>query len=236
MKLLEVQDLDAGYGRIMILHGITLHVEAGEIVCLIGPNGAGKSTVLRTIAGQLTPTRGEILVEGDATAGMNPQQKGTRGLIFIPQGQNIFPSLTVAENLEMAGYLLTDRETLKDRMEEVFAVFPWIGERRSRSARELSGGQRQMLALSRVLLMKPKLVLLDEPSLGLAPLMVEEIFDRILAMNRQGISFLLVEQNARKGLSVSHRGYVIEQGKNRLHGAGSELLVNPEVQKLYLGG
>lgn len=234
--LLEVLDLEAGYGRIKILHGVSLHVESGEIVCLIGPNGAGKSTVLRSVAGQLRPTWGEILLEGAATAGMDPQQKGARGLIFIPQGQNIFPSLTVTENLEMAGYLLADRETLKARMEEVFAIFPWIGERRHRSARELSGGQRQMLALSRVLLMKPKLVLLDEPSLGLAPLMVEEIFDRIVEMNRQGISFLLVEQNARKGLSVSHRGYVLEQGMNRLHGGGSELLVNPEVQKLYLGG
>lgn len=220
----------------MILHTVSLHVQTGEIVCLIGPNGAGKSTVLRSIAGQLTPTRGEILLEGVATAAMNPQQKGARGLVFIPQGQNIFPNLTVAENLEMAGYLLADRATLKSRMEEVFAVFPWLGERRSRSARELSGGQRQVLALSRVLLLKPKLVLLDEPSLGLAPLMVEEIFDHILAMNRQGISFLLVEQNARKGLSVSHRGYVLEQGMNRLEGPGSELLVNPEVQKLYLGG
>jgi len=236
VKLLEVLDLEAGYGRIKILHGVSLQVEAGEIVCLIGPNGAGKSTVLRTVAGQLTPIRGEILLEGVATAGMDPRQKGARGLIFIPQGQNIFPSLTVAENLEMAGYLLPDREALKARMEEVFAVFPWIGERRHRSARELSGGQRQMLALSRVLLMKPKLVLLDEPSLGLAPLMVEEIFERIIDMNRQGISFLLVEQNARKGLSASHRGYVLEQGMNRLQGTGAELLVDSEVQKLYLGG
>lgn len=236
MKLLEVRDLHAGYGRVTILFGISLAVMPREIVCLIGPNGAGKSTVLRAIVGQLPATRGEILFEEMATAGMDPQEKGTRGLIFIPQGQNIFPSLTVTENLEMAGYLLPDRETLKSRREEVFAAFPWIAQRRHRPARELSGGQRQMLALARVLLMQPKLVLLDEPSLGLAPLMVEEIFERILQMNRQGTSFLLVEQNARKGLAVSHRAYVLEQGRNRLQGTGRELLTNPQVQKLYLGG
>lgn len=236
MKLLEVQNLHAGYGRITILHGINLYVDPGEVVCLIGPNGAGKSTVLRAVAGQLNPTRGEILFETVPTARMNPREKGARGLIFIPQGQNIFPSLSVIENLEMAAYLLQDRGVLRRRMEDVFAVFPWIAERGSRPARELSGGQRQMLALSRVLLMRPKLVLLDEPSLGLAPLVVEEIFEQILAMNGEGISFLLVEQNARKGLSVCHRGYVLEQGVDRLQGSGPDLLDNPDVQKLYLGG
>jgi branched-chain amino acid transport system ATP-binding protein len=162
--------------------------------------------------------------------------KGRMGLIFIPQGENIFPNLTVYENLEIAGSLLGDRTRLNRAIEEVFEKFPVIKDYRNRPARVMSGGERQMLALSRAMIMKPRLVLLDEPSLGLSPLVVDLIFNQIQDMNRQGISFLVVEQNARKGLSGSHRGYVLELGRNRLTGSGRDLLENPELQRLYLGG
>jgi len=234
--LLEVEKLTAGYGPVTILHDVDLVVEAGEIVCIIGPNGAGKSTVLRAVAGQLDPTGGRISFDGREVTHTSIADKGRMGLIFIPQGENIFPNLTVYENLEIAGSLLDDRSQLNRAIEEVFDTFPVIKEYRNRPARVMSGGERQMLALSRALLLKPRLVLLDEPSLGLSPLVVDLIFGQIGEMNRQGISFLVVEQNTRKGLSVSHRGYVLELGRNRLTGPGSDLLENPELQRLYLGG
>jgi ABC-type branched-subunit amino acid transport system ATPase component len=234
--LLEVEELIAGYGRITILNGVNLKVSTGEIVCLIGPNGAGKSTLLRAIIGQILPSEGRVVFDGEDITALNPEHKGHRGLVFIPQGDNIFPNLSLLENLEIAGYLVRDRQVLRRRIQEVFEMFPWMGEQPKRAAHALSGGQRQMLALARTLLLQPRLVLLDEPSLGLAPLAVQEIFDRIQALNQRGVSFLLVEQNARKGLSASHRGYVLEQGLNRLEGTGRELLSTPEVQKLYLGG
>jgi branched-chain amino acid transport system ATP-binding protein len=234
--LLEVRDLIAGYGRSTILHGVSLKVVEGEIVCLIGPNGAGKSTVLRAVVGQIRPSGGMVLLEGEDATGWGPPRKGAAGLIFVPQGENIFPSLSLQENLEIAGFVLGDQELLKRRLHEVFERNPWMPERRARPARGLSGGQRQLLALARTLILRPRLVLLDEPSLGLAPAVVEEVFEQIKEMNREGMSFLLVEQNARKGLSVSHRGYVLEQGLNRLQGSGEALLIDPEVQRLYLGG
>ncbi len=234
--LLEVTDLTAGYGSITILYDVNIYLDPGEIVCLIGPNGAGKSTVLRAVAGQIRPSAGRVIFDGEDVTHMDPEEKGRRGLIFIPQGENIFPNLSLMENLELAGYLLSDRKTLKRRTDQVLETFPWMRERGDRPARELSGGQRQALALGRILLLKPKLVLLDEPSLGLAPLVVDEIFDSIQTLNESGISFLIIEQNARKGLSISHRGYVLEQGKNRLTGTGRDLLTDERVQKLYLGG
>ena len=234
--LLEITGLTAGYESVPVIRDVGIYLNPGELVCLIGPNGAGKSTVLRTVAGQLRPSRGRIMYDGEDVTQMDPEGKGRRGLIFIPQGENVFPNLSLRENLELAGYLLFDRKTLKRRIDRVWEVFPWMQERAPRAARELSGGQRQALALARILLLEPKLVLLDEPSLGLAPLVVEEIFDRIQALNQAGVSFLIVEQNARKGLSVSHRGYVLEQGENRLNGTGRDLLIDDRVQKLYLGG
>lgn len=234
--LLEVKKLSTGYGRVMIVHHVSLCVAEREMVCIIGPNGAGKSTVLRGIAGQISPMGGRILFDGFDFTYQGVGEKARKGLIFIPQGDNVFPNLSVRENLEIAGNILGDRDQLESGIQSALEKFPVLRERKDRPARELSGGQRQMLALCRILILNPRLVLLDEPSLGLAPLVVEQIFEEIRYMNQEGLSFLLVEQNARKGLSVSHRAYVLELGRNRLTGEGGMLLNNPEVQRLYLGG
>jgi ABC-type branched-subunit amino acid transport system ATPase component len=220
----------------MVLRDVSLHVARGEIVCVIGPNGAGKSTMLRAVAGQIKPAGGKVLLKGKDVTGAGMAEKGRNGLIFIPQGDNIFPNLTVLENLEMAGLLLQDGGKRLRAIEQALEKFPALKKMKKRPARELSGGQRQMLALSRILLIRPQLVLLDEPSLGLSPMVVDLIFTEIQEMNKAEISFLLVEQNARKALSVSHRGYVLELGCNRLTGTGRQLLDNPDVRRLYLGG
>ena len=234
--LLEFDNVTAGYGPLTVLHDVSLSVSRGEIVCIIGPNGAGKSTVLRAIVGQIRPDAGSVRFKSQDITGVSSEEKGRRGLIFIPQGENIFPNLTVLENLEMAGLLLPDSRKLHGAIDKALDTFPTIKEMKTRAARELSGGQRQILALCRILILQPQLALLDEPSLGLSPLVVDLIFKEIQRMNQNGISFLLVEQNARKGLSISHRGYVLELGQNRLTGTGQELLNNPEVRRLYLGG
>jgi len=234
--LLEVDRLTAGYGAIIVVHQVTLGLSQGEIVCVIGPNGAGKTTVLRAVSGQIVPSDGRILFNGEDVSYQDIAKKGRKGLILIPQGDNVFPNLTVFENLEIAGSLIQDTGKLHQGIEVVFDKFPMIKEKKNRPSRELSGGERQVLALSRILILQPQVVLLDEPSLGLAPLIVDLVFKEIQDMNRKGISFLLVEQNARKGLSVSHRGYVLELGKNRFSGTGQELLNNRDVQRLYLGG
>ena len=234
--LLEFDKITAGYGPVTVLYDVSLSISPGEIVCIIGPNGAGKSTVLKTIAGLISPGAGAIRFQGKDITGLGIEEKGRRGLIFIPQGENIFPNLTVLENLEMAGLLLTDSRKLHRAIDKALDTFAVIKEMKTRPARELSGGQRQILALCRILILQPHLVLLDEPSLGLSPLVVDLIFKEIQQMNQSGISFLLVEQNARMGLSVSHRGYVLELGRNRLAGTGRALLNNPEVRRLYLGG
>ena len=234
--LLALENLTAGYGHAPVLNNISLNVKKGEIVCIIGPNGAGKSTVLRTVAGQLIPSKGTITFKGDDISKRSIAQRGKKGLVFIPQGMNIFPNLTVIENLEISGTLLEDRHALKLGITEVLEKYPVLHKKRNCFARELSGGERQILALSRSIILKPDLVLLDEPSLGLAPIIVDMIFDQIIEIGKSGSSVLLVEQNARKGLSVSDRGYVLELGLNRLTGTGRELLESDEVRKLYLGG
>jgi branched-chain amino acid transport system ATP-binding protein len=234
--LLEVDEITAGYGSLIILHHVSLTLLDGEIVCIIGPNGAGKTTVLRAVSGQIAPSEGRIMFNGEDITHQDIAEKGRKGLIIIPQGDNVFPNLTILENLEIAGALLQDQEMLPQRIKNAMEKFSMLKNKKNHAARELSGGERQMLALSRILILQPHLVLLDEPSLGLAPLVVDLIFQEILDMNEMGISFLLVEQNARKGLSVSHRGYVLELGKNRLAGTGQELLENRDVQRLYLGG
>ena len=234
--LFDLQEITAGYGPAVVLHQVQAEVSTGEIVCIIGPNGAGKSTVLKAAAGQLPLRGGRVLFDGRDLAGQSTRQRGRNGLIFIPQGSNIFPNLSVHENLEMAGHLLQNARSLQQRIAQVLERFPALRPKQHRPARELSGGERQILALSRTWIVEPKIVLLDEPSLGLAPLVVDFIFDEIHELNAGGKSFLLVEQNARKGLSVSHRGYVLELGRNRLAGTGRDLLQDPAVQRLYLGG
>jgi ABC-type branched-subunit amino acid transport system ATPase component len=234
--LLRVDQITAGYGALIIIHEICLDQEKGTIVSVIGPNGAGKSTLLRIIAGQLRPVEGRIFFNGNDLGGASIAQRGEQGIIFVPQGNNIFPNLTVYENLEIASAVLSNRTKAAGAMKSVLEKFPLLREKRNRPARVLSGGERQILALSRILILKPLLALLDEPSLGLAPLLVDVIFEEMAEMNRGGISLLLVEQNARKALAVSHRGYVLELGRNRIAGTGQELLHNPDVQRLYLGG
>ena len=234
--LLSIDNVTAGYGHAPVLTDICMTVEKGELICIIGPNGAGKSTVLRTVAGQLIPSQGRITFKGEDISKMTLAQRGKRGLVFIPQGMNIFPNLTLIENLEISGTLLEDKQILNRRIQQVLERYPVLDKKKHFFARNLSGGERQLLALSRSIILKPDLVLLDEPSLGLAPIVVDMIFDQISDIAKSGSSVLLVEQNARKGLSVAHKGYVLELGKNRLTGTGQELLESDEVRRLYLGG
>jgi len=234
--LLEADQVTAGYGPVIVLHHVSVHQREGEIISVIGPNGAGKSTFLKVVAGQIPLLKGRILFMGENLARRSMAQRGERGVILVPQGTNIFPNLTIHENLEISGILLHDRRRAADAAEKVMEKFPFLREKTKKPARILSGGERQILALSRILVLQPSLALLDEPSLGLAPLLVDTIFQEIVTMSREGISLLLVEQNARKALSVSHRAYVLELGQNRITGTGRELLDNPDVQRLYLGG
>jgi len=233
--MLTLDSVTAGYGELTVLSDLSISLKKGETVCLIGPNGAGKSTVLRVVAGQLQPTMGKVKFLGQDVSRCDCFEKIKKGILFVPQGRNVFPSLSLQENLNLSKIFISDA-LFEKRMETVLATFPWMRDKLNDMAGSLSGGLRQMLALSRILLLSPQLVLLDEPSLGLSPLIVDEVFAIIASLNEQGISFLLVEQNARKGLSVAHRGYVLESGQNRLTGSGSNLLEDPEVQRLYLGG
>lgn len=234
--MLQILDITAGYGGRPVLEGVSVTVEEGEIVCIIGPNGAGKSTLLRVAAGQMDPSEGVLRFQGRDMLGLSIADRGRMGLIFIPQGINIFPNLTVLENLEIAGLLLKDKLQLSLGIEKVFKEFPVLSKKKTEFGRVLSGGERQMLAISRIYLITPRLVLLDEPSLGLSPLIMEGVFEAIARLRETGTSVLLVEQNARKGLSVADRGYVLELGKNRLEGPGRILMEDDEVRKLYLGG
>jgi ABC-type branched-subunit amino acid transport system ATPase component len=234
--LLRVEALTAGYGGPPIIREVSLAVDAGEIVCVIGPNRAGKSTVLRAVAGQLAPLAGRVMFDGTDVSRKSIPARSRLGMIFIPQGANIFPTLTVRENLEMAGILVPERDAAARRIDRVLQRFPFLHAKRRHPARDLSGGERQLLALSRIAITRPRLVLLDEPSLGLAPVAVDRVFAEIAAVGEQGTAVLLVEQNARMGLSVAHRGYVLELGRNRMTGRGRELLENDDVRRLYLGG
>ncbi|TKB05643.1 ABC transporter ATP-binding protein [Desulforhopalus sp. IMCC35007] len=235
MVMLKLESITAGYGELTVLSELNIVVNKGETVCLIGPNGAGKSTVLRVVAGQLLPTKGKVLFNNQDISRTDCTHKIEQGILFVPQGRNVFPSLSLLENLNLCQIFISE-SLFQERLDTVLTTFPWMKEKLHSPAGSLSGGLRQMLALSRIFLLKPKLVLLDEPSLGLSPLVVDDIFSTISTLNQQGISFLLVEQNARKGLSVANRGYVLESGQNRLTGSGQELLVNSEVTRLYLGG
>lgn len=233
--MLKVNNLAVSYGMIQAVHGVSFDVKPGEIVTLIGANGAGKTTILRTISGLIRPKNGQILFEDQDVTKTPPQKIVAAGLSQVPEGRHVFSGLSVMENLEMGAYLRKD-DGLKADYEQVFEKFPVLKERRNQDAATLSGGEQQMLAMGRALMSKPKLLLLDEPSMGLAPIFIKEIFSIIQEINAQGTTVLLIEQNAKMALSVAHRGYVLETGKIVLSGTGAELLDSEEVKKAYLGG
>jgi ABC-type branched-subunit amino acid transport system ATPase component len=233
--LLELRDVVAGYEEVEVLRGVSLAVRAGEIVCIIGANGAGKSTLLRTVFGMVAPRAGTIRFAGDDIARRPPTDVLRRGIGYVPQGRCNFPAMSVEENLEMGAYLRRDARVRTD-IDALLARFPMLGTKRRDPAGTLSGGQQQILEMAIALLLAPRLLMIDEPSLGLDPRMVEIVFDTILAINRAGTTILMVEQNARKALSVSHRGFVLELGRNRFEGTGRELLDDVEVRRHYLGG
>jgi branched-chain amino acid transport system ATP-binding protein len=233
--LLEIKNLSVFYDAVQALKGVSLNVPQGGIVCLIGGNGAGKSTVLRTVSGLKRPTEGEILFKEESIAGAAPHKLVEKGLVQCPEGRGIFPKLTVEENLDLGAYVRKDSVGIKKDLEEVYALFERLKERRKQSAGTLSGGEQQMLAIGRALMARPQLLLLDEPSLGLAPQMIETIFETIVDINRRGTTILLVEQNAQMALEISNEAYVMETGAILLQGKASEVAQNPKVQKAYLG-
>ena len=233
--LLELREVVAGYEDVEVLRGVSLAVPAGEIVCIIGANGAGKSTLLRTVFGMVPPRAGAISFAGEDIARRSSLDVLRRGIGYVPQGRCNFPAMSVEENLEMGAYLRRDAR-VRDDIEALLARFPMLGGKRRDPAGTLSGGQQQILEMAIALLLNPRLLMVDEPSLGLDPRMVEIVFDTLLAINRDGTTILMVEQNAKKALSVSHRGFVLELGRNRFEGTGRELLDNPDVRQHYLGG
>ena len=234
-SILELDEVVAGYDEVEVLRGVSLLVRGGEVVSIIGANGAGKSTLLRTVFGMLAPRAGRIRFAGDDIGGHSPGEVLRRGIGYVPQGRCNFPAMSVEENLEMGAYLRRDQR-IRDDIDAVLARFPMLATRRRDPAGTLSGGQQQILEMAISLLLRPKLLLIDEPSLGLDPRMVEVVFDTIAEINREGTTILMVEQNAKKALSVSHRGFVLELGRNRFEGTGRELLENPDVRQHYLGG
>lgn len=235
MSLLNVVGLVAGYGAAdEVLKGVDFAVEAGEIVSVIGPNGAGKSTLLKAIAGLLRPGRGSIRLNGEAIGGRAPRDICRLGVAYVPQEQNIFPSMTVRENLEMGGF--ADPEGSRRKIDLVFERFPVLAEKRRHTARTLSGGERQILAMAMALMVEPKLLLLDEPSAGLAPLAAERLFASIAAVHREGVSIAMVEQNAREALSIAARAYILVDGRNHRSGPAAELAADPDIRRVFLGG
>ena len=234
-KILELEDVHTYYGTIQALRGITLEVGAGEIVTLIGANGAGKSTTLRSINGLNHPQRGAIRFEGDDITTTPPHEIVRRGISQSPEGRKLFPRMTVVENLEMGAFQRIDRSEIGEDMDRVFALFPRLAERKTQKAGTMSGGEQQMCAIGRALMARPRLLMLDEPSMGLAPIFVEKVFETIVEINKQGTPILLVEQNALMALEVADRGYVLETGSIVLDGPAAELKTNEQVRKTYLG-
>ena len=234
MALLSVSDLDAGYGDLQILEGVDLTVEDGEYVTIVGPNGAGKSTVMKSIFGLTTFMGGSVVFDGEEIHDLRPEQIIHTGIGYVPQSDNVFPSLSVMENLEMGAYILD--EVPEDRLQRVFERFPILEERRAQKAGTMSGGQQQMLAMGRALMLDPDLLMLDEPSAGLAPDLVADMFDRIDAINDDGTAVLMVEQNAKEALRRCDRGYVLVQGQNRYEDEGDALLADEQVRQDFLGG
>ncbi len=226
--------LTAGYGGVDIIKDINLEVNEGEIVVIVGPNGAGKSTAMKALLGMLNITSGLVEYSNEEITSMLPQNRINLGLAFVPQTQNVFTGMTVEENLEMGGFLREDEIT--DTINDVFNLFPVLKEKRSQNAGELSGGQRQQVAFGRALMTQPKILMLDEPTAGVSPIVMDELFSRILEVRKTGVGILMVEQNAKQALSIADRGYVLVNGKNSREGSGDELLNNPEVRKSFLGG
>ena len=233
-SVLRTEAVIAGYlPEVDILNGVSIRVDEGEIVTIVGPNGAGKSTLIKTIFGLLKPREGQVLFGEEDISGLKPHAITRRGLSYVPQIDNVFPTLTVEENLEMGSF---DRATMKEQIQRMYELFPRLGERRSQPAGTMSGGERQMVAMGRALMPDPQVLLLDEPSAGLAPAFVDAIFEKTAEINATGVTVLMVEQNARRALEMSNRGYVLDLGKDRFEGPGSDLLDDPKVAELYLGG
>ncbi|MBI9044644.1 MAG: ABC transporter ATP-binding protein [Anaerolineaceae bacterium] len=235
MAMLEVDNIHTYYDNIHALDGVSLQVEKGEIVTLIGANGAGKTTTLKTISGLLTPKAGNIRLKGEDLSKYKPHELVEKGITMVPEGRGVFAKMSVQENLEMGAYIHTNLQQIKDDMEKMFTLFPRLKERRKQVAGTLSGGEQQMLATARALMARPSLLLMDEPSMGLAPILVDDVFDTIQEINKEGITVLLVEQNALMALSIAHRGYVIQTGKIALQDTAENLKQNEMVQKVYLG-
>lgn len=236
MALLEVKNVEAGYGSIQILYGVSLHVKEKEVVCVVGPNGAGKSTTYKVIMGFINHLGGEINFDGRNIIGSRPDQILGRGLGYVPQGRIVFNQMTVKENLEMGAYVERSKQKQKEAMQYVFELFPRLAERQKQLGGTMSGGEQQMLAMGRALMTRPKMLMMDEPSLGLSPRFVTEVFEKIVTLAREGLTMMLVEQNAARALEISDRGYVLELGRNRFEGTGKELLDNADVRRMYLGG
>ncbi|MBL9060763.1 MAG: ABC transporter ATP-binding protein [Mangrovicoccus sp.] len=231
---LDARGMTGGYGAADILHGCDLSVAKGEIAVIVGPNGAGKSTAMKAVFGMLTLRQGQVRLGGQDITRLTPQERVRRGMGFVPQTHNVFPTMTVEENLEMGAFIRTD--DFRATMDQVYHLFPVLRDKRNQNAGELSGGQRQQVAVGRALMTKPELLMLDEPTAGVSPIVMDELFDRIIEVARTGISILMVEQNARQALAIADKGYVLVQGRNRFTDTGAALLANPEVRRSFLGG
>ena len=234
-KMLKVNCVSASYGLIQVLNDVSFQVKEKEIVSIIGPNGAGKSTLVKTIMGLVPPSSGEIWFNDEKITGVAPYSIVSKGITLIPEGRKIFPRMTVEENLLLGAYILSDKEKIKDAKERGYQIFPVLKKKEKSLAQNLSGGEQQMLVICRSLMSNPKLLILDEPSLGLAPIIVEKVLDTVRKINEEGVTILLVEQNIRDSLDVANRGYVIEQGKIILEGQSKELLCNDHIKEVYLG-
>ena len=234
MKFLNGQNMTGGYGGADILHDCTIGVDQGEIAVIVGPNGAGKSTAMKAVFGMLNISQGSVNLDGEDISQLSPQDRVAQGMSFVPQNQNVFTSMSVEENLEMGAF--TRRDDFTETMEQVFELFPILKEKRRQAAGELSGGQRQQVAVGRALMTQPKVLMLDEPTAGVSPIVMDELFDRVIEVAKSGIAILMVEQNARQALSIANRGYVLVQGRNRYTDTGAALMANPEVRRAFLGG